>query len=138
MSKSDTYGVCLFVSSSDLTLDTISKATGLKPDEYQEKGKPKQFLANKSYLKNVWIYDSRYHIDEKASIDAHLDHISTVIDELTPNAKSFLKNVDIVIGLRGYVYSCNPGCSITKKVLKSIMQLDAEIDIDFFAVGPEG
>jgi hypothetical protein len=128
----DEIGVRLSIISDHLTAADIDEHLGIKCNESQVRGEINR-LGTKPYDRHAWFLKSRYQVDPSEYIG---DKISDQIDELllrvapvVPRIRELSQENYVEVAL--YLYARDlPPLGLSKKHIKAIAELGANLDID--------
>jgi hypothetical protein len=138
--EKDEYGVRLTITSDSLNLEELTKLFDVNADTELVKGEPVTVggkpLADKVIDQDTWVLDSRLHVSKYNPLEEHVEFIAGILAHLPETAANVFKPGDIEVALSCFEHSTNPGAHLESKFIKLLSKFKADVDIDFFAVGP--
>lgn len=128
--------VYLIINSDLLEPDAITARIGIQPTRTNTKGEPRTPKSSLLWETNHWIFEPQKDVPDE------LEHkLSFLLDQLE-NAATSISNLseecDISINIiyKGY-QEWMGGWHLNRQIMSRILSLDADIDLDIYARGPD-
>jgi hypothetical protein len=127
--------VYLMISSPIYTPEEITKKVELLPTSVHKKGE-KISLSSRVYTKNQWLFEPGQDIPD--GIDHKILHLLNQLEHVRTNIAQLANecNICLCICYEGYK-DWMGGWNADKETIKRISALEAEIDLDLYARGPD-
>ena len=118
----------------DLDPSEVTKLLNMHPDQSHRCGDPNMSTSGRryaDYTEGLWAIDSS--VDETHAIEAHLEALVTKLWKDREILQEFRKRgykMDIFIGI--FDIGDNMGCVLKNTLLRRVMQLGVDLDLDFY------
>ncbi len=137
--ESDITHTVLKISEFSCSPDELSSKLGLIPTKTGTKGQIYFIGPEKNKIQKVWDYNYwEYRIEKSDNtwISDQLDEfIKVVIIPIKDTLKGLSSECEIEISLIQYSHiSVNPGLHFDKTIIKTISEIDADLDIDIYCL----